>query len=72
MECDKLINVMSRDLWTATHLQEVVVLGVKRKGDLLGGREHVREVLVGKLVKLLCMVCIAQNGAFVTTGARCA
>ncbi len=49
---------MNRDLRTATHLQEVVVLGFERKGDLLGRREHVREVFVGKLVKLLCMVCI--------------
>ena len=38
-------------------LQEIVVLRVQGKCDLLGRREDVREVLVGELVHLLCMVC---------------
>ena len=36
-------------------LQEVVVLGVQGKCDLLGRREDVREILVGELMEFLRM-----------------
>ena len=39
-------------------LQEVVVLGVQGKCDLLGRREDVREVLVGELMEFLRMICV--------------
>ena len=39
-------------------LQEVVVLRVQGKCDLLGRREDVREVLVGELMEFLRMICV--------------
>ena len=39
-------------------LQEVVVLGVQGKCDLLGRREDVCEILVGELMEFLRVICV--------------